>query len=151
MTIAALKDWAGSRLEERRQRTALSNEPSEFKLKNKVMIDPKVKPSLGLGYYSFFVKYKDKKFYSQGVTDDIFVRLEKHALELPIGCEITLFEWVRSKDPEFMMVCRRHAAKSVRLDVPETLHGMREVFHANQDHWARATKQSEDMSRMAEN
>jgi hypothetical protein len=45
---------------------------------------------------------------------------------------------VRNDDPEMIEVSR-HYDKQDKVPLPETLHEMKDLFYANQEHWNQAT------------
>src|SRR5579872_1355171 len=146
LTDGALRDWTGSTLREKLQRVEMSNEPgSDTKLVNRIYNKSGVELSPGMGYYTISFSFKGNNYFYQGITDNIATRLRRHALELPIGCDINLIEWAKDDDPEFMETCRRHYERKDRVPLPETLHGMRDIFFADEDHWKKATAHCQNM------
>jgi hypothetical protein len=138
----ALRDWVGSTIKERYQRGELAaNPPNPI---NKIVIAPEIKLSRGIGYYTITFAFKGQKFLYQGITDNIAGRLEKHALQLPLGITLTLVEWVRDDDPEFMEICRRTYDRNDRVPVPETLHGMRDLFYEVPARWKWTTEHCQE-------
>jgi hypothetical protein len=140
LTEGALRDWTASIFREKLQRLSLSNEvDSDLKIINKIFIRPGVNLSKGIGYYAIMFPFKGTEYIYQGITDNITYRIWQHAVDLPIGCDVTLMEWTQNDDPEFIESCRRHFNKADRVPVPEALHGMKDLFYADEFHWNNAT------------
>ena len=136
LTEKALRNWFGSSVTGKYQRYPYK----DIKGVNKIMLASGIKLSSGIGNYTIEFEHKGQAYYYDGITDDIYTRLQQHAVELPVGCDITVIAWTLNDAAELTEKCRETVAKNDKVPVPESLHGMRNLYYKNPALWKEITQ-----------